>query len=252
MTTALAAEAPWWEPGEKHGYHPFTFGWLVGEVIRRVSGKTPGQYFRDEVAGPLSLDAHIGLDAANDARCSEVRSAPRDPARGPALVERIMAEPQSMAARAFTNPISMVLPGTVTSRAWRGAEVPAVNGHVTARALARFYGALARGGELDGVRVLSERSVAQCLEERRFGYDPILDVSSRFSLGYMLPQPDAALGPNPRSFGHPGAGGSLGFADLEARVGFGYVTNLLGTYVQIDPRATALIDAVYDSIAEVP
>ena len=248
MTTALAAETPWWEPGTKHGYHPFTFGWLVGEVVRRASGKMPGRYFHDEIAAPLGLDAHIGLAAADDARCSDVRAARRDPAIRTTLFERLMAEPASMAARAFTNPLSMVMPETVTSRAWRGAEVPAANAHVTARAVARFYGALARGGEVDGVRVLSERAVAACLAERVRGQDLVLDVETRFSLGYMLSVPGAMFGPNSRAFGHPGAGGSVGFADLDARVGFAYVTNRMGAHLQIDPRATALIDAVYASL----
>jgi CubicO group peptidase (beta-lactamase class C family) len=248
MTTALAAETPWWEPGTKHGYHPFTFGWLVGEVVHRAAGKMPGRYFADEIAGPLGLDAHIGLAEADDARCSDVRSAPRDPAMGTTLFERLMAEPESMATRAFTNPVSMVLPGTVTSRAWRGAEIPAANAHVTASAVARFYGALARGGEVDGVRVLSEQAIARCLAERTRGLDLVLDVETRFSLGYMLSVPGAMFGPNSRVFGHPGAGGSVGFADVDARIGFAYVTNRMGAHLQIDPRATALIDAVYASL----
>lgn len=245
MTSALAAEAPWWPPGTRHGYHPFTFGWLVGEVIRRVSGVTPGRYFREVIAGPLALDAHIGMPASMDARCAELRAARRDPGAPATLFQRIMEDPTSMTARAFTNPISMVTPGVATSRAWRAAELPAVNGHATAEAVATLYGALAEGGARvgwgDGVMELARA-------ERTRGDDAVLGVTTRFGAGYMLPQPGEMFGPNDRAFGHPGAGGSLGFADPEAAVGFGYVTNRMGVSILVDPRTRALIDAVYDAL----
>lgn len=245
MTAALAAEEPWWEPDTMHGYHAVTFGWLVGEVLRRAAGVTPGVYFRDSVAGPLGLDAHIGLAASEDGRCAELGPVPRSEASGSTLFERIMAAPESMTAKAFTNPISMVLPSTVASRAWRGAELPAVNGHATARAIARLYGALACGGEVDGVRVLSPGSIARCHTERSCGVDAVLGVPTRFGLGFMLSQPGEAFGPGARAFGHTGAGGSVGFADPDGHVGFGYVMNRMGTRILLDPRARALIDAVY-------
>lgn len=245
MTRALAAETPWWEPGTKHGYHAVTYGWLVGEVIHRASGKTPGRYFKEEIAGPLGLDAHIGMSESEDARIADVRPGRPDPGAGPTLFQRIMENPTSMTARAFTNPPAMVMPGVTSSRAWRGAELPSVNGHATARAIARLYGALASGGELHGVRVLSADSIASCGRERAYGVDAILDVTTRFSAGYMLSQPGDMLGPNQGSFGHPGAGGSLGFADPVARVGFGYTTCRMGTHIVLDPRARALIEAVY-------
>lgn len=245
MTRALAAETPWWEPGTKHGYHAVTYGWLVGEVIHRASGKTPGRYFKDEIAEPLGLDAHIGIAESEDARIADLRPGRLDPDAGPTLLQRIMMDPTSMTARAFTNPPTMVMPGIASSRAWRAAELPSVNGHATARAIARLYGALARGGEVDGVRVLSQESVAVCGRERARGEDAILGVSTRFGAGYMLSQPGEMLGPNEGSFGHPGAGGSLGFADPVARIGFGYTTCRMGTHILLDPRARALIEAVY-------
>ena len=249
MTGALAAEAPWWVPDEQHGYHAVTFGWLIGEVVRRVSGKTIGAYFREEIAGPLGLDTHIGMDEANDARCADLRPGPRPSGGEETLFDRIIREPESMTAKAFINPMTMLMPGALASRAWRGAEVPAVNGHTTARSLARLYGALASGGALEGARVLSPESIARCHGERSSGMDAILGVSTRFSLGFMLSQPGASFGPNATSFGHPGAGGSLGFADPVARVGFGYVMNRMGTEILVDPRALALIDAVYACLA---
>jgi CubicO group peptidase (beta-lactamase class C family) len=142
-----------------------------------------------------------------------------------------------------------MLPETTNSRAWRGAEIPGANGHSTARALARIYGALACGGQLDGVKILSTASLPRLYTEQSNGIDEVLKLPTRFSLGYMLSQPGAQLGPNQRSFGHPGAGGSLGFADLDAQVGFGYVMNQMGGGGSLlDPRCAALIDAVYASL----
>jgi CubicO group peptidase (beta-lactamase class C family) len=245
---ALAEMEPWWEPGTTHGYHAITFGWLVGEVIRRVTGKTPGVYLRDEIAGPLKLDTHIGLDATHDARTAELQSAPPPPPGTPNIFAEAMQNPESITGKAFMNPPVLGYPGLVNSREWRAAEIPAANGHTTATSLARLYGALARGGELDGVRLMSKDEIAKCSIEQSYGTDVVLTLSTRFSQGFMMSQPVASLGPNPKSFGHPGAGGSLGYADPEAKIGFGYTMNQMQIGLMIDPRATAIIDAVYASI----
>ena len=248
MTTALAEQEPWWEPGTKHGYHALTFGHLVGEVIRRITGKTPGAYLRDEIAGPLGLDIHIGLDAKDDARTGDMIAMPPPGPGEPNLFAEIMKNPESVAFKAFMNPPGGMRPGLVNTREWRAAEIPAANGHTTARSLAKLYGVLARGGELDGVRVMSKEQVAQCSIEQSNGPDALLVINTRFSLGFMMSQPGASLGPNAKSFGHPGAGGSLGYADPEAKIGFGYTMNKMHASLLIDPRATALIDAVYASL----
>lgn len=249
MTSALAAQAPWWTPGARHGYHAVTYGWLVGEVVRRVAGRTLGRYFREELAGPLDLDAHIGFGPEHDGRCAELRAGPRPDT--PTLFDRIMGDPTSMTARAFANPLSMLMPSNFASRAWRAAELPAVNGHATARALARLYGALACGGTLDGVRVSTPESIGRASAEHSSGRDAVLETETRFGLGFMLSQPgvpDGMFGPNEGAFGHPGAGGSVAFADPKARVGFGYTMNRMGTSILLDPRALSLIDAVYASL----
>jgi CubicO group peptidase (beta-lactamase class C family) len=247
MTGALAAQEPWWVPGTRHGYHALTFGWLVGEVIRRISGKSPGTYFRDELAQPLGLDCHIGLDAKHDSRVAPlVEPPPPDPGQPNPMAE-MMKDPESVSAKTLMNPPTLA-PGIVNSRQWRGAEIPAANGHTTARALARIYGALARGGEIDGVRVLTPESIAQCHTEQSRGPDAVLLLTTRFGLGFMMSLPEASLGPNPRSFGHPGYGGSIGYADPDAKIGFGYTMNRMGTGILIDPRADALIKAVYESL----
>ena len=248
MTTALAEQEPWWEPGTKHGYHALTFGHLVGEVIRRITGKTPGTYLREEIAGPLGLDLHIGLDAKDDARTGDMIAMPPPAPGEPNLFAEIMKNPESVTFKAFMNPPGGMRPGLVNTRDWRAAEIPAANGHTTARSLAKLYGVLARGGELDGVRVMSKEQVAQCSIEQSNGPDALLMINTRFSLGFMMSQPGASLGPNAKSFGHPGAGGSLGYADPEAKIGFGYTMNKMHASLLIDPRATALIDAVYASL----
>jgi len=248
MTAALAEQEPWWEPGAKHGYHAMTFGFLVGEVIRRITGKTPGAYFRDEIAGPLGVDFHIGLDARHDARTADLIALPPPGPGEPNLFAEVMKNPESVAAKAMMNPPVMAKPGLVNSRQWRAAEIPAGNGHGTARSLAQLYGALARGGEMNGVRLMSKDQVARCSIEQSSGPDELLIVNTRFSLGFMMSQPGSELGPNPKSFGHPGAGGSLGYADPEAKIGFGYTMNKMHASLLIDPRATWLIDAVYESL----
>ncbi|HUA33039.1 MAG TPA: serine hydrolase domain-containing protein [Candidatus Binataceae bacterium] len=249
MCTALAEQEPWWEPGAKHGYHALTFGWLVGEVIRRISGKTPGRFLHDELAGPLGLDLHIGLDAKDDARTADMIPSPPLPPGAPNLFAEIAKNPEGVMAKAFANPPVLSMPGLDNTRGWRGAEIPAANGHFTARGLARLYGALARGGELDGVRVVAQKQIAHCSEEQSLGPDAvIMGISTRFSLGFMMSQPSAAFGPNPKAFGHPGAGGSVGFADPEAKVGFGYTMNQMQMGLLVDPRATALMDAFYASL----
>ena len=250
MTTALELQEPWWTPGTQHGYHALTFGWLVGEVVRRITGKSLGAYFRDEIARPLALDFHIGLPAADHARCADLTAIPlpAPDAAGPQLGAIIMSDPEGMPARAFLNPPSIGL--GPNHAAWRSAEIPGANGHGTARDLARVYGVLARGGEQDGVHLLDAAGLARCCSEESRGPDPVLQLSTRFGSGFMLSQDqtDGRFSPSRRAFGHPGAGGSLGFADLDTKIGFGYVVNRLGPHVLTDPRAVALSDAVYASL----
>ncbi|HSP96899.1 MAG TPA: serine hydrolase domain-containing protein [Candidatus Dormibacteraeota bacterium] len=252
ITAALAAEEPWWEPGTAHGYHAVTFGWLVGEVVRRIDGRSLGTYFRDEIARPLGLDFHIGLDEGEHARVAELSDLVMagadelDP-EALGLAQVILADPDGMAARAFMNPPSLAF--GVNNAEWRSAEIPGANGHAGARDLARVYGALARGGDLDGVHVLAPAGIARLRAEQSHGPDLVLQVNTRFGLGVMLPQdrPDAHFGPSPNAFGHPGAGGAVGFADPDGRIGFGYTPNRLGPHILLDPRATALIEATYES-----
>ena len=250
MCEALAAQAPWWSPDTAHGYHAVTFGWLVGEVVRRITGRSLGTYFREEIARPLGMDLHIGLPDAEHDRAAELSDIPTDHLDPNAigLAQVILGDPQSMAALAFLNPPALAF--GPNNAAWRRAEIPGATGHSAARDLARVYGALARGGAVDGVHVLTPESIARLSAEQSAGADLVLQVPTRFGLGFMLSQErvDARFGPSPRAFGHPGAGGSLGFADPDRRIGFGYVMNRMGPYILLDPRAIALIQSVYESI----
>ena len=248
VTTELARQEPWWKPGTKHGYHAITFGWLVGEVVRRISGKSLGTYFRDEIAKRLSADAHIGIGPEFDARVAEIIYAPEPKPGERNIFAEMMKDPASVSAMTIFNPPTMFTQATTNSRAWRGAEIPGANGHANARALARIYGALARGGEVDGVKLFGPREIERCYTEQSKGLDAVLPLTTRFGLGFMLSQPGAQMGPNAHTFGHPGAGGSLGFADPDAKVGFGYVMNQMGNEPLLDARPAALIDAIYKSL----
>jgi CubicO group peptidase (beta-lactamase class C family) len=248
MTSALAAQAPWWPPESKHGYHALTFGYLVGELVRRITGKSLGTYLRDELAVPLQVDCLIGFGAAEDSRVADIIPPPPMPPEQQQNLAAIFKDSESVAAKAISNP-SMILKiwndKVVNSRRWRAAEIPAGNAHTNARAFATLYGALACGGILRGFKVLSEESIRRCYTERSNGPDAVNLTPTRFSMGFNLSLPDEKMGPNPRAFGHSGAGGSLGFADPDAAVGFGYAMNQMLPSNLIDVRAAALIEALY-------
>ncbi len=163
-------------------------------MIRRITGKTPGTYLREEIAGPLKLDVHIGVDASFDPRIAELIGAPPPPPDHPDQLARMSVDPESMMFKAIANPRPVVDPALTNSRAWRGAEVPAANGHTNARALATLYGALATGGELNGYRVLTPASIKRAYTEQANGPDLILGVVSRWGLGFALNQPNAPVG----------------------------------------------------------
>ena len=243
MTAALERQAPWWPPGTAHGYHVNTFGFLVGEVVRRASGATLGAWLREHVAGPLGADVHVGLPAREHARVADflwpahAKPPPRESVRGEDLMRWC----------AYWNPRGLSGAEWVDTPAWRAAEVPSSNGHASARGVARVYAALAAGGSLDGVDVLSAAVLREAVREQSSGMDRVLERPSRFGVGFQLTQPERPLGPNAGAFGHFGTGGSVGFCDPEAGVAFGYVMNHMGPRWQ-NPRNRALIDATYDAL----
>jgi CubicO group peptidase (beta-lactamase class C family) len=245
MAGALAAAEPCVPPGQL-SYHPVTFGWLVGELVRRVDGRSLGRFFREEIAEPLGASFHVGLSPAEEKRCADITALEPPPDLIAAFGSEAPAQPP-LVVLAFANPLGT---GDHNSPQHRRAEIPAINGHGDALALARIYGALARGGEIGGVRVLSPGGIELARSQQARDMDALMGVTVRMGLGYWLSQPGVpgfAFGPNEGAFGHPGAGGSLGFADPRARIGFGYVTNRMGSSIEVDPRAQALIDALYAS-----
>ena len=267
MCEALAAQEPWWTPGDGHGYHAFTYGFLVGELVRRITGETLGTWFRKNIANPLNADFHIGLDAHHDARTSDMYSvhignkpAPvgalagsTSTATGPFLeMARRMQDPTTMQWAAFMNPPQDR--DAVNTRAWRAAEIPAVNGHCTARALARIYGALARGGEIEGVRIVEPQTLVHATTEVCSGPERLFcgAVPMRLGLGFVLSDQThryARLSPNPRAFGHAGGGGSLGMADPDHAIGFGFtMNNMHAGIVSAGATPTVLIDAFYEAL----
>jgi len=252
MTETLAAQEPWWEPGAGHGYHVNTYGFLIGEVVRRITGKSLGAYLRDEIARPGGIDFFIGFGPELDARCADVippRPGP-DTEESRALFEGDLSSLtglQRMRFGAYRNPPELSGQGVINSRGWRAAEVPSTNGHGNARAVARLYSALAGDGDLDGIHILSPDTIEMALAEQVYGEDIVLQRPTRFGLGFQLTMPERRLGPGPRAFGHFGAGGSLGFADPDAHVAFAYAMNQSRGGWQ-HKHVRHLIDLVYEAL----
>jgi CubicO group peptidase (beta-lactamase class C family) len=264
---ALAAQAPMWEPGTAHGYHAVTWGWLVGEVIRRVSGRSVGRFFAEEIAGPLGLSFWIGLPEELQGRVSRLTTRdPRDErggapvhhravtaaAEGPAPAETKAAratylDEGSLTARALVAPAGALSGGVWNRPEVHRAEIPSANGIADARSLARLYAGLV--GEVDGVRILGEDQVRLAREPQTSGHDKVLFFETVFGLGFMLTSEYSPYGA-PDNFGHAGAGGSLGFGDPVRGLGFGYVMNRMHDRMTRDPRAFGLTRAVYRSIGE--
>ncbi|MFF5146169.1 serine hydrolase domain-containing protein [Streptomyces sp. NPDC013157] len=247
---AVAAQAPVWEPGTDHGYHAQTYSWLTGELVRRVTGRTVGEWIADEIAGPIGAGLWLGLPDAERARVGRVGPVPAPETAGALrtrpkrAVSEAYADPGSLTRRAF-GAISP-LPDE-NDPAYRAAALPASNGIATADGLARFYASLI--GEVDGGRRLfTPETVELARAEQSAGPDRVLVVATRFGLGYMLHGSASPL-LSPGSFGHPGRGGALAFADPESGIAFGYVTNGFRKSVTADPRAQALVRAVRTALS---
>lgn len=247
---AVAAQAPAWEPGTDHGYHAQTYSWLTGELVRRITGRTIGEWIAQEIAGPVGADLWVGLPGSEAGRVGRVGRVEPAPAPGglrlrpKRSVADAYADPESLTRRAFA--AITPLPDE-NDPAYRAAVLPASNGIATADGLARCYAALI--GDVDGGRRLfAPGTMRLARSEQSAGPDRVLVVGTRFGLGYMLHgSASPLLGAG--SFGHPGRGGALGFADPESGIAFGYVTNGFRTSVTADPRAQSLVRAVRTSLA---
>ena len=238
MVRAVEAQAPVWPPGTRHGYHAATWGWIIGELIRRVDGRTPGTVLREELARPWGLDFHLGFGPELDHRVSELAAPPPPPPDAPSVPTTPLRE------RAFG--MGIARPGDRRDpRAARAAEQPAGGGHGTALAIARAFGGMARGGELDGVQLLSAGRIPPMWEEQAAGMDEVLGTPSRYGLGFWLKTGELSAHRGERSFAHPGVGGAFGLADPDLKLGFGYAMNRTGAA----PRRLALERAVYESVS---
>ena len=238
MAGALAATAPWWEPGTRHAYHTNTYGHLIGEVVRRVSGEPCGRRLA-ALAGPLGADVHVGVPPAEQHRCAEVLFESPGP---PGALDDALEGDARMEMLSYFNPPGYSSMGVVNTAAWRSAEVPSTNGHGSARGVARLYAALLEPGRLLSTDLLAEATSAQS-----DGYCPILHEDVTFGLGFKPTVPRRPFGPNPGSFGHFGTGGAVGFADPVGGVAFGYVMNHVIPRWQ-STRNRSLIDALYASL----
>ncbi|MFI5316603.1 MAG: serine hydrolase domain-containing protein [Myxococcota bacterium] len=243
FSAALAAQQPLWEPGTRSGYHALTFGHLIGELLRRIDGRSLGRFFREEVAEKLGAEFWIGLPESEEPRVAEM--IPPDPP-APLSEPPRPGDDHYEFRRALANPA--VTQAIANTRAWRAAEVPAANGQANARGAARVLAALACGGALDGVRLLRESSVATAITEQCYGRDLVLGPM-RWGLGLMLVSKDLPLSPNPRTFGHGGWGGSFALGDCDARVSLAYVMNRMSQGTTGDRRLGRLLRAFYGALA---
>jgi CubicO group peptidase (beta-lactamase class C family) len=226
VTALLAAQAPWWEPGTASGYHAISQGYLVGEVIRRITGRTVGTVFREEIAEPLGADFHIGLPASEDARVADLIPPPPGTEFGDGEVSGLMTK---MAG----NPRVDV--SATKTRAWRAAEIPAAGGAGNARSIATAHMILANGGSVNGKRFMSEEGVRKAQELQIEGQDLILGVPMRFGMGFGLPGSGLPLSKGTIFWG--GYGGSLALIDLDAHTTVAYAMNKMGATTLGDMRA---------------
>ena len=234
-TSLLAAQEPWWEPGTASHYHALTRGYLLGELVRRVSGQTIGAFLADELAGPLGAEVHIGLDQSLDSLVAPVI---------PPTITRDLSilPPESITARTMTNPLMRA--EQAWDEAWRRAEIPSANGHANARGMARLLAILACEGEVDGKRFLSAEIANRVFEEQTNGSgSPMMPI--RFGIGYGLTSALVPFGPNPRTCFWGGWGGSLVLVDLDARMTIAFMMNRMGQAVVGDARATGAIKEVF-------
>jgi CubicO group peptidase (beta-lactamase class C family) len=257
MSAKLAAQAPSWKPGTRHGYHGFTLGWYEGELIRRVdpAGRSLGQFFADEIAKPLGLDFYIGLPASVDRdRVAHLHTWPA----AKLLLHLNKWPPRTVAA--LLNPLSLTARSLVIAKGISGAahfnreelrvlEMPAVNGTGTARSVARLYGSPATGGSEIGLSSIVLDALKKAAVPPTNGVrDKVMFVDTSFSLGFFRPAALTVFGSSDSAFGTPGVGGSFGFADPDTGIGYGYVMNKLGFHPVSDPRELALRQVLFHEI----
>lgn len=243
IVSALEKQAPLWEPGTVAAYHIHTQGNLLGEIARRVTGKRFRDLIQERVIGPLGGDYRIGGLTEHD---METRVATLVPTLAGTLLERKDKEPDTLLARGFAQHPDEPIDITLNSHGWRTAEIASANGHGTARTVAKVYGAVSRGGSLDGVTIMTPETLGDMITEQHHQYEQMQQRHYHQGRGILLNTEEAVwMGPNPRSFGHHGFGGSIGFGDPDARIGFAYACNKMHARGDNGPRARRIIEALY-------
>jgi len=249
MCGALASQAPYWEPDRSHGYHCNTFGFLLGELVQRATGLSVSEALARHVTEPLGVEFYMGLPGSEHSRVAEIVT--RFPTEDPTLLAQALPktgdpERDEMIRHTYFNPSGLSGFGSVNTEAWRLATIPSTNGHANARAVAAIYAAFLTGGPR-GARWAGAGLRAESTTVHSDGPDRILDRPSRFGLGFQLSQPTRLIGRSPNAFGHFGYGGSLGFADPDAKLAFGYLMNHPGDRWH-NPRTLRLIEAIYSCL----
>jgi CubicO group peptidase (beta-lactamase class C family) len=240
-TSRMAGQAPWWEPGTASGYHALNYGHLVGEIVRRISGMTLKRFVAEEIAGPLGADFQIGAAESDWDRIAPVIPPP------PLPIDLEALGLDSPAVKTFTGPVPMA--EYANTPEWRRADIGAANGHGNARSVARVMSVVARGGEVDGVRLLGPETIDVIFREQLNGIDLVLGVPLRFGIGYGLPLADAvAYIPDEKICFWGGWGGSIILMDLGRRMTVSYMMNKMGPGVVGSDRSAAYVAAVYDAL----
>ncbi|BFM15544.1 EstA family serine hydrolase [Maricurvus nonylphenolicus] len=245
IVKALEEQAPWFEPGTQAVYHTNTYGHLIGEPLRRITGKSVGQYLQEHISQPLNEEVYFGLPDATLNRVADIVWHPSDQPPPASILDNPINETQQMVNLSYFNPPGFAGLGVMNGRGWRQAEVPSTNGHGTARGIAHVYQQLAGAGKVPGPQLLSQDLLQEATTKQSENFDcPVLGRPVCFGLGFQPTRDYRQFGPNAHSFGHFGSGGSAGFGDPDCQLGFGYVMNDITPRWQ-SPRNQALIDAVY-------
>jgi CubicO group peptidase (beta-lactamase class C family) len=245
MTSALAAQAPWWEPGSAHGYHGVTFGHLIGEVVRRATGRTIGELLRDEIAKPLDIELHMPVPSEVDARLADLTV---DMSADGTFFDRWDPK-RSLGPLAFGNPPACNDPAHCMTDTFRRAEIPAANMHSNARALDRLFSVLARRGQIDELDLAPASLVEEFGRCHVRGEDRVMELPTAFGLGFEHTIPEWRFGPGEHTYGHNGSGGSLAIVDPDTGVSLGYAMNRLWWGPdRTDPRWGPIFDAVYSAL----
>ncbi|MBA3832313.1 MAG: beta-lactamase family protein [Chthoniobacterales bacterium] len=248
VVRALARQKPLWAPGTAHGYHARTFGFLIDELVRRIDGRTIGNYWRQIFAEPLALDIWIGLPPAENARVATIRAAKAGGTAEPEAFYQALATPGTIERKTFTSPRGLHSVSAMNAPENRAVSIVSFGGIGSARALGKFYGMLANGGELAGRRYFNSATIAQMTTTLAAGLDRVFGIPTAFSAGFMKDPPGVApriFGPSRLAFGHPGAGGSHAFADPENGLAFAYVMNQMEQQILPNDKSLRLVGALY-------